>query len=172
MEGGIYPHTARINHSCKPNCRFVYREGRIDVWARQPIPAGEEITISYRATDHFSGKCRLIALLYSRYEPSAMPSIFPSLLSRWYLACAVGMPWDIRSSRQKHLLDSYDFNCQCVLCTEGCPGLQSLNCMACAGELRPGTSGSIVECSCGTKMSNAGSPPTHVCTAQVPSAST
>ena len=55
FSGGIYPHVARLNHSCDPNCRFTDSEGRIDVWARQDISAGQEITISYRATDHFSG---------------------------------------------------------------------------------------------------------------------
>jgi hypothetical protein len=48
FEGGIYPHMARLNHSCNPSCRYRYKNGRIEAWARRPIEAGEEVTISYR----------------------------------------------------------------------------------------------------------------------------
>ncbi len=35
------------NHSCKPNCGLRLRAGRYWLYARRPIPAGEEITFDY-----------------------------------------------------------------------------------------------------------------------------
>ena len=49
---GIYPTVARINHSCKPNAHHFYNEDdrTEEVWAMEPIRAGEEINISYIRT--------------------------------------------------------------------------------------------------------------------------
>ena len=46
---GAFPKTARINHSCRPNCRNFWSEGtgtRI-IYAQREIREGEEITVSY-----------------------------------------------------------------------------------------------------------------------------
>ncbi len=38
-----------INHSCAPNCEVLIRRGRIYVFARRRIRAGEELGYDYRA---------------------------------------------------------------------------------------------------------------------------
>jgi hypothetical protein len=36
-----------INHSCRPNCEVEVRRGRVFVFARRPIEAGEELGLDY-----------------------------------------------------------------------------------------------------------------------------
>lgn len=44
---GIYPLSARVNHSCEPNCLRVGTPSGLYTVAIRPIAKGEEITISY-----------------------------------------------------------------------------------------------------------------------------
>mmetsp|Transcript_22212 Transcript_22212/g.28753 ORF Transcript_22212/g.28753 Transcript_22212/m.28753 type:complete len:691 (+) Transcript_22212:21-2093(+) len=44
---GIFPKVAYLNHSCKPNAIYTFREGVMAVRALAPIAAGEEITLHY-----------------------------------------------------------------------------------------------------------------------------
>lgn len=46
---GAFPKTARINHSCRPNCGNFWSEGtgRRIIYARREIGEGEELTVSY-----------------------------------------------------------------------------------------------------------------------------
>ena len=47
--GGLFALASRLNHACKPNARYVWRDDlkRELVFAQKPISAGEEITVSY-----------------------------------------------------------------------------------------------------------------------------
>ena len=37
-----------VNHSCKPNCRFVQEDdGTVWLYSRKKIPPGEELTVNY-----------------------------------------------------------------------------------------------------------------------------
>ena len=47
--GALFPLVCRLNHACRPNARYVWREdlGKELVFAMRPIAKGEEITISY-----------------------------------------------------------------------------------------------------------------------------
>lgn len=36
-----------VNHSCEPNCNYVYKKGRIFYEAKRDIKKGEELTIDY-----------------------------------------------------------------------------------------------------------------------------
>ena len=49
--GGIFPLMTRINHACKPNARYVWREdlGKELLFAIRPISKGDEITVTYIA---------------------------------------------------------------------------------------------------------------------------
>ncbi|CAM9294139.1 unnamed protein product [Scytosiphon promiscuus] len=44
---GLFPLTAMINHSCRPNCTFVYFEGKLEVRALEAISAGSELSVYY-----------------------------------------------------------------------------------------------------------------------------
>lgn len=44
---GIYPVLAILNHSCRPNCSFVFYGPYVEVRAIRDIPSGEPLTISY-----------------------------------------------------------------------------------------------------------------------------
>jgi hypothetical protein len=46
---GIFVLACRLNHSCKPNARYFWRQdlGRELVFAIRPIAAGEEVTVQY-----------------------------------------------------------------------------------------------------------------------------
>ena len=48
-DGGIFARTCRINHSCKPNARYIWRPDlkRELVIAMRPIAIDEEITVTY-----------------------------------------------------------------------------------------------------------------------------
>lgn len=54
FEWGLYPHAARMNHSCRPSCRFICikNNGLLEVSSRRVIQQGEEITISYRTCQY------------------------------------------------------------------------------------------------------------------------
>jgi hypothetical protein len=45
----VFPHAARFNHSCNPNACFSWNAsiGKETIHVMSPIPAGEEITLSY-----------------------------------------------------------------------------------------------------------------------------
>lgn len=47
--GGIFANVSRINHSCRPNAKHSWNAilKKQTVYALRPIPAGEEITLSY-----------------------------------------------------------------------------------------------------------------------------
>lgn len=48
IDGSARSNTARyINHSCKPNCEIDIRRGRIYVFAKRNITAGEELSYDY-----------------------------------------------------------------------------------------------------------------------------
>ncbi len=48
IDGSSRSNTARyINHSCRPNAEALSSRGRIWIWSRKAIKAGEEITINY-----------------------------------------------------------------------------------------------------------------------------
>lgn len=56
---GLFPLTARVNHSCDPNAQVQSQEfadSRVDVVALRDIVAGEEVTISYIGIGHGVGK--------------------------------------------------------------------------------------------------------------------
>jgi len=46
---GLFPKTARINHSCRPNCGNFWSEKNKEriIYAQREIKKGEEITVSY-----------------------------------------------------------------------------------------------------------------------------
>jgi SET domain-containing protein len=43
-----------INHSCRPNAEAIISKGRIWIWSRRNIKAGEEITYDY-GREYFEG---------------------------------------------------------------------------------------------------------------------
>ena len=48
LDGGVPWNPARfINHSCAPNCETRLEGGRIWIVAKDPVPAGQEITFNY-----------------------------------------------------------------------------------------------------------------------------
>jgi SET domain-containing protein len=49
IEAGISGNAARwINHGCAPNCEAIEEDGRVFIYARRTIRAGEEFTYDYR----------------------------------------------------------------------------------------------------------------------------
>jgi len=127
--GGVYPRTARFNHSCHPNC--VFREGEtkdkngsasLEVRSVKWIEIGEEFTLSYRSWDHELGPDSLI--------------------------------WEMTPQRRAELHQDYGFECACSSCSspsalealpctwDGCVGIAPLDdvgtctCMACGKEVR------------------------------------
>ena len=88
--GGVYPRTARVNHSCHPNC--IFREGEalpgrstlIELRATSPIPMGGEVTVAYRSWE-------------SELGPDTLP-------------------WALTHSRREELRRDYGFVCGCELC--------------------------------------------------------
>ncbi len=49
--GGVFAAFSRLNHSCVPNCSFLFREGRMRVTTVQHVAQDQEVTISYRPND-------------------------------------------------------------------------------------------------------------------------
>jgi hypothetical protein len=49
MASGIFETASRINHSCIPNCGYVWKEGvgRMVFWNRTKVLKGEEVTVDY-----------------------------------------------------------------------------------------------------------------------------
>lgn len=48
IDGTIRENTARyINHSCKPNCEVEIKKGRVLVFSKKNIEAGEELSYDY-----------------------------------------------------------------------------------------------------------------------------
>lgn len=61
IDGSARTNTARyINHSCRPNCEVEIRRGRIFVFAKRAIKAGEELSYDYgkEYCDEFVKPCR------------------------------------------------------------------------------------------------------------------
>jgi len=53
IDGSVRSNTARyVNHSCRPNCEIDIRLGRVYVFSKRKIKAGEELTYDYD-TDFF-----------------------------------------------------------------------------------------------------------------------
>lgn len=51
IDGSPRSNTARyINHSCRPNAESVSARGRVWIWSKKLIGAGEQITINYGKT--------------------------------------------------------------------------------------------------------------------------
>ena len=49
IDAGVDGNEARyINHSCDPNCKAEEEDGRIYIYAKKKIKAGEELTYDYR----------------------------------------------------------------------------------------------------------------------------
>ncbi|CAM9587566.1 unnamed protein product, partial [Phaeothamnion confervicola] len=44
---GMFPLVAMLNHSCSPNCAFVFCPARMEVRVLRPVAAGEELTVAY-----------------------------------------------------------------------------------------------------------------------------
>jgi SET domain len=44
---GLFPFTALINHSCAPNCVFVWKNGHLEVRTLASIASGEELCVHY-----------------------------------------------------------------------------------------------------------------------------
>ncbi len=48
IDGNVPSNTARyINHSCRPNCEAVGRSGRMFIFSKKRIAAGEELSYDY-----------------------------------------------------------------------------------------------------------------------------
>lgn len=48
-----------LNHSCRPNCYLRVSHGRVEVYSKEAIAAGSELTVDYGATPHEGGMtCR------------------------------------------------------------------------------------------------------------------
>eukprot|EP00033_Pygsuia_biforma_P002586 GCRY01002861.1.p1 GENE.GCRY01002861.1~~GCRY01002861.1.p1 ORF type:complete len:507 (-),score=108.17 GCRY01002861.1:13-1533(-) len=47
---GLFPLIAKINHSCAPNCAYIFEGRLMHVRALRHIPSGEELTFSYIET--------------------------------------------------------------------------------------------------------------------------
>lgn len=61
IDGSARSNTARyINHSCRPNCEVEIRRGRIFVFAKRAIRAGEELSYDYgkEYCDEYVKPCR------------------------------------------------------------------------------------------------------------------
>ena len=52
IDAGVHGNAARwINHSCAPNCKTEEDDdGRVHIYARKPIEAGDELTYDYNLT--------------------------------------------------------------------------------------------------------------------------
>ena len=129
FRGGLYPHAARLNHSCYANCQFKMLEGgRLkvtniseslcnelsghQVWARRTIMAGDECTISYRPDE----------------------------------CCLPGLPWDITRGRQD-VLSNYNFVCGCELCVGDHSVVESTVCSSCGNsEINGGERTRCLDC--------------------------
>lgn len=71
-----------------------------------------------------------------------------------------GMPWALREERQAYLLKFYGFPCDCELCREGCPFVESALCGQCGGDARPragGGAGTVCK-DCGMEEAGASAP--------------
>jgi SET domain len=44
---GLFPFTALINHSCAPNCVFVWKSGHLEVRTVAAVASGEELCVHY-----------------------------------------------------------------------------------------------------------------------------
>jgi SET domain len=44
---GLFPFTALINHSCAPNCVFVWKSGHLEVRTLAAVASGEELCVHY-----------------------------------------------------------------------------------------------------------------------------
>eukprot|EP00903_Cladosiphon_okamuranus_P008244 g7936.t1 len=44
---GMFPLAAMINHSCRPNCTFVYFGGQLEVRTLEPVAAGADLCVYY-----------------------------------------------------------------------------------------------------------------------------
>lgn len=61
IDGTARSNTARyINHSCRPNCEVEIRRGRVFVYAKRAIKAGEELNYDYgkEYCDEYIKPCR------------------------------------------------------------------------------------------------------------------
>lgn len=61
IDGTARSNTARyINHSCRPNCEVEIRRGRVFVYAKRAIKAGEELSYDYgkEYVDEYVKPCR------------------------------------------------------------------------------------------------------------------
>jgi SET domain-containing protein len=55
IDGRSRDNTARyINHSCRPNAEAIISRGRVWIWSRRAIKAGEEIVYDY-GKEYFEG---------------------------------------------------------------------------------------------------------------------
>jgi len=67
---GIFPLTARINHSCDPTAQLqsrAFSDCHVDVVALQDLAAGQEITISYLDRKQFRSRHQRRRELQSKY---------------------------------------------------------------------------------------------------------
>ena len=56
-ESALFPLLSRTNHSCIPNCNYMWNEeqGKQQMFAVKRIPAGSELTISYLPDNFIEG---------------------------------------------------------------------------------------------------------------------
>jgi hypothetical protein len=61
--GGLFERFSRFNHSCDPNCEFLFADGEMVVTCVKRVNAGEELCICYRPNDETSSFGRKLFLL-------------------------------------------------------------------------------------------------------------
>ena len=56
-ESGLFPWVCRANHSCVPNCNYVWNEelGEQQMFSVRRIPMGAELTVSYLPDNFIEG---------------------------------------------------------------------------------------------------------------------
>eukprot|EP00747_Dinoflagellata_sp_TGD_P210203 gnl/TRDRNA2_/TRDRNA2_83507_c0_seq1.p1 gnl/TRDRNA2_/TRDRNA2_83507_c0~~gnl/TRDRNA2_/TRDRNA2_83507_c0_seq1.p1 ORF type:complete len:326 (+),score=55.05 gnl/TRDRNA2_/TRDRNA2_83507_c0_seq1:94-1071(+) len=97
----VYLTFSRLNHSCTPNAKVIQDDGMRGVFTTQPVPAGDEICISYfdvencMPAERLQGMADLIGA-----EPSMLHIALArqQLFSKWGFWCACERCRDIQVS--------------------------------------------------------------------------
>lgn len=90
IDGNIPANKARfINHSCRPNCETDIKNGRIFIFSKRNIKAGEELYFDY-GSEYFdmyfsNGRCRCIKCCeMGKIDAFTKPGIVSGLSSQRY----------------------------------------------------------------------------------------
>jgi hypothetical protein len=111
---GLFALASRMNHSCKPNARYVWRPDlkRELVMAMRPIISGEEITVSYvenysstakrkkRLLNSFAFECTCPACTDSTLEDDECSEEIQQLIDRIPEVAQCGEPKKLQSALQ------------------------------------------------------------------------